>query len=115
MASWNNVCVFIFDEMSRKSTLSFNSPRDIVAGFKNFVSLGTRTALCNSALVIMVKGLCAKCKQSVGYFLSHNAMYADKLMSVVVTSVEKLSKKLSTSVMLSTFSTSDLRTVVVTY
>ena len=42
-------------------------------------------------------------------------MYADKLMSVVVTAVEQLSKKLSTSVMLSTFSTSDLRTVVVTY
>jgi len=85
------VCVLLLDEMSLKSTVSFDPPRDVIVGFENFGHLGTGTALSNNALVFMVKGLCAKWKQPIGYFLSHNAACADKLMSLVVTAVKKLS------------------------
>ena len=83
--------MLLLDEMSLKSTVSFDPPRDVIVGFENFGHLGTGTALSNNALVFMVKGLCAKWKQPIGYFLSHNAACADKLMSLVVTAVKKLS------------------------
>ena len=87
----NKISVLLLDEMSLKSTLAYDSSKDIITGFENFGHLGSGSALCNSALVFMVKGLCAKWKQPIGYFLSKNAVSADKLKSLVITAVDKLS------------------------
>jgi len=87
----NKACLLMLDEMALKATLTYDSSKDVVVGFEDFGHLGAGTALCNNALVFMVKGLCAKWKQPIGYFVSHNATCAEKLLSLVSTALQKLS------------------------
>ena len=90
MDNLSKLCVLLLDEMSLKSSLTYDASRDVVVGFENFGHLGAGTLLCNNALVFMVKGVCAKWKQPIGYFLSNNATSVDKLVSLVTTAVGKL-------------------------
>ena len=91
MADRDKICVLLLDEMSLKSALSYDAANDVIVGFEDYGHLGTGKELANSALVFMVKGISAKWKQPIGYFLSHNTTSADKLKSLVVSAIEKLS------------------------
>ena len=86
----DRVCVLLLDEMSLKSGLSYNTSKDVIIGFEDYGHLGTGKELANSALVFMVKGLCSKWKQPIGYFLAHNTTSADKLKPLVQSAIEKL-------------------------
>jgi hypothetical protein len=90
MDEQNKLCVLLFDEMSLKTNLTYNASLDVIEGYENFGPLGEGTQTANSALVFMVKGLCAKWKQPIGYFLSHNAAPAEKLKALVTSAVDKL-------------------------
>jgi len=71
-------CCLVFDEMALKSGLSYDLSRDAVYGFEDFGSSASHS-ICNSALVFMVKGLCSKWKQPLGFFLSRNTAPAETL------------------------------------
>lgn len=92
MAERDRVCILLLDEMSLKSALAYDASRDVIVGFEDYGHLGTGKELANSALVFMVKGICSKWKQPIGYFLAHNTTSADKLKSLVLSAVEKLGK-----------------------
>ena len=61
MNDQNKLCGLLLDEMSLKTSLTYDSAKDVIVGFENFGYLGTGTELANTALVFMVKGLCASC------------------------------------------------------
>ncbi len=85
MNEQNKLCVLLFDEMSLKTNLTYNASQDVIQGFEDFGPFGDGgMQIANSALVFMVKGLCAKWKQPIGYFLSHNTAPAEKLKALVV-------------------------------
>lgn len=90
MAERDRVCILLLDEMSLKSALSYDTSRDVIVGFEDYGHLGTGKELANSALVFMVKGICSKWKQPIGYFLAHNTTSADKLKLLVLNAIEKL-------------------------
>jgi hypothetical protein len=90
MAEQDKVCVLLLDEMSLKTALSYDAASDAIVGFEDYGHLGTGKNLANSALVFMVKGLRAKWKQPIGYFLAHNTTAADKLKPLVISAIEKL-------------------------
>jgi hypothetical protein len=77
MAEQDRVCVLLLDEMSLKTALSYDGAKDVIVGFEDYGHLGTGKQLANSALVFMVKGIRAKWKQPIGYFLTHNSTAAD--------------------------------------
>lgn len=54
------------------SGLSYDASSDVIDGYEDLGLGGTgkTKAACNSALVFMVKGVCAKWKQPFGFFLS---------------------------------------------
>jgi hypothetical protein len=90
MNEQNKLCALLLDEMSLKTALVYNAPDDIIEGYEDCAHLGRSTKIANSALVFMVKGLCGKWKQPIGYFLSSNATSAEKLKALVTSAVEKL-------------------------
>ena len=55
MDSRNKVCVLLLDEMSLKSTVTFDPSRHVIVSFENFGHVGTETALSNNAVVFMVR------------------------------------------------------------
>ena len=62
----------VFDEMSIKKFISYNSQNDMFSGYEDFGDLiDSKNILhCNQALVIMLKGIKHSWKQVIGYFFS---------------------------------------------
>ena len=83
-------CVLVFDEMSLKAGISYNSSNDCVEGFEDFGDLGGSRYIANHALAFLVRGLKNKWKQPVGYFLSSGPVSASMLRSLTRNCIEKL-------------------------
>ena len=58
----------VFDEMSIKQGLMYNSGSDSIEGFEDFGEFGTTRYIANHAVAFMVRGLASKWKQPIGYF-----------------------------------------------
>lgn len=90
MDSDEKQCVLVFDEMSLKAGISYNSSSDCVEGFEDFGDLGGSRYIANHALAFLVRGLKSKWKQPVGYFLSSGPVSAPMLRSLTRNCIEKL-------------------------
>ena len=90
MAEADKQCVLIFDEMSLKSDLTYNSHDDYIEGLEDFGDFLCSPFVANHALAFMVRGLQDKWKQPVGYFLTSGAIGGDKLLPLVKTCIDKL-------------------------
>ena len=86
----DKLCCVVFDEMSLKSALSYDPARDVVTGFEDFGDGKVSSNFAKSALVFMVKGLCMKWKQPLGYFLTGNTTAAERLRDLLSLVVQKL-------------------------
>lgn len=82
-------CVLIFDEMSLKSGLVYNSGTDKIEGFEDFGVLGQSKFIANHATVFMVRGLRSKWKQPLGYVLTSGPVPANMLKDLVFECVRK--------------------------
>ena len=80
----------VFDEMSIKQGLVYNTGKDIVEGFEDFGQLGQTRYIANHAIAFMVRGLASKWKQPVGYFLSSGPIKATILQSLTKMCISKL-------------------------
>ena len=85
-------CAITFDEMSLKSALQYNAQRDTIEGFENFGDCGKSKYMATHALVFMVRGLSAKWKQPVGYFLSSGPVTGAMLQTLTRSCIDKLTK-----------------------
>ena len=83
-------CVLMFDEMSMKSSLSYNRHGDMIEGFEDFGLLGSTKYVANHALAFMVRGLASKWKQCIGYFLTSGPASPAMLQSLTRQAINKL-------------------------
>lgn len=86
------VISIVFDEMSLKQLVSYNSQNDTLYGFEDYgpeIDLKT-TKKCNQALVIMIKGIKSSWKQVIGYYFSCGATAGAQLKSVLINAIFKL-------------------------
>ena len=82
----------IFDEMTIKQGLIYNSGSDNVEGFENFGNVGKTRYIANHAAAYMICGLASKWKQPIGYLLSSGPMKSNILQSLTKTSIGKIDK-----------------------
>ena len=90
MAPADRLCALVFDEMSIKEFLQYESSSDRIEGFEDFGEVGTSAFVANHALVFMVRGLYSKWKQPIGYFLTSGPVNKDKLNVLINLCLEKL-------------------------
>ena len=83
-----------FDEMGARSKLTVTHLRgsDLVKGYEDHKHLGRREAAANYALVFMARGLTAKRKQAVGYFLSSAPAKVSTTKDLLMECVERFQK-----------------------
>ena len=62
-------CALIFDEMSLKCGLTYDSAMDCIEGFEDYGGIRKTQYIADHALVFMTRGLKNKWKQPVCYFL----------------------------------------------
>lgn len=83
MSPESKLCCIVFDEMSLKEGVSYNSERDEVEGLEDFGYIGRSSFVDNHALVFMLRGLTSKWKQPIGYFLSNSTVSSGMLKSLM--------------------------------
>lgn len=73
----DRICVLIFDEMSLKQHLEYDTRNDVISGFEDF---GTerRSKYSNMALAFLVQGIRKPWKQPVAFYLVNNKMESSK-------------------------------------
>jgi hypothetical protein len=91
MTDSERVCALVFDEISLKTSVSYDCKTDCIVGYENFGQLGSTGKLANHALVLMARGLLTKWKQPLAYFLVSNTTSADLLKRIIEQCIGKLS------------------------
>jgi len=88
----DRIVSIIFDEMSIKKCISYNSQNDMFSGYKDFRDLiNSKNILhCYQALVIMLKGIKHSWKQVIGYFLSNGPISGVKLKTIISCTIQKI-------------------------
>ena len=91
MKPQDKVCGIVFDAISLKSGLHYNSVTDKVDGFEDLSQYhsGNSSKPAHFAMVFMLKGLCSKWKQALGYFLFHKSITAATLKLMITDCVKK--------------------------
>jgi hypothetical protein len=91
MTESERVCALVFDEISLKTSVSYDCKADCIVGYENFGQLGSTGKLANHALVLMARGLLTKWKQPLAYFQVSNTTSADLLKRIIEQCIGKLS------------------------
>ena len=81
-------CVLMWDEMSIKTILQYNSRDDLIEGYQDLGELGRTSKFAKYALCFMLRGLKFSWKQPVAYFISNTNIHGHDL-SVLITKVIK--------------------------
>ena len=79
----------VFDEMSLKTSLVYNSGLDKIEGFEDFGESNS-PFIADHALVFMVRGLLSKWKQPLAYFLTAGTVTADKLQQLTRNCIDRI-------------------------
>ena len=88
MSSQDKVVAVAFDEMSIRKAPTYDQGRDAIEGI---AEAPTKTHdIADHALVFMVRGLCSKWKQPVGYFLSSGPMRGLEMKMLLLMCIDKL-------------------------
>jgi hypothetical protein len=96
------MCAIVLDEMSLKESVTYNVEKDHIEGYEDFGSLGRTQYIANHAIVFMVRGLCEKWKQPVGYFLSSGPMSGKVMTQLLKECIDKVqSSNLTVKVVIS--------------
>lgn len=74
----NRKCVLVFDEMSTKVELEYNSKEDIIYGFEDLGEFGRNKNMANHCLLLMLRGLNQSWKQV------RQLKYLSKLIAAIV-------------------------------
>lgn len=77
-------CVLIWDELSIKKWLEYNSKKDMVEGFVDLGEEGRSAAAANHALVFMMRGRQYNWRQPISYYLASNSVAGDVLVPIIL-------------------------------
>lgn len=79
----DKMCILLFDEMSIREHLSYNSSLDLIVGVEDFGTHGRTTRYANQVMVFMVSGLLKKWKQPVAYYFSSGGIHSEMLVDLI--------------------------------
>lgn len=85
----DRACTLIFDEMSLKEQLQYDTKHEIVMGFSDNGTQRT-PAVANSALLILVAGISKTWIQPVAYTVSRAKTPADSLHHLIIALIKQL-------------------------
>ena len=88
MASQDKNCALIFDEMSIKRALSYDS-RDEIEGLEDLGN-GLGKSIAFSALVFLVRGLKTKWKQPLSFHISTSTIKHDVLRDLICQAIREV-------------------------
>lgn len=85
MKAQATVCGVVFDAISLKSGVHYNSVTDKVDGFADLAQYHSSNSNkpAQFAVVVMLQGLCSKWRQALGYFLFHKSVSASTLKLMI--------------------------------
>ena len=86
----DKTCGLVFDAISLKSGIYYNTSKDQYQGLEDMGDYGKSDKCAQYAMVFMVKGLCTKFKQALGYFFFHQSIRPDTLKSMITDCLFKL-------------------------
>ena len=69
MSNFDKKCVIIFDEMSIKRYLDYNTKDDIIYGFSDFGDLGRSSTIATHVLSFSLRGLNRNWKQTISFYV----------------------------------------------
>ena len=96
MSPDEKMCVVLFDKMATKEGLSYDPARDYVEGYENLRILGHTKYLSNHAMVVMARGITAKWKQPIAYFMTSGPMTASAMKDVLLQAIDTIDKPSAT-------------------
>ena len=73
------VCAIVFDEMSLKTALHYDS----IVAYENYGEFGCTHNTANHVLVVMARGLYSHWKQPLAYFYVSNSTAAERLKQIL--------------------------------
>ncbi|KAG8231736.1 hypothetical protein J437_LFUL019510 [Ladona fulva] len=97
MMDQNKYCTLLFDEMSIKPKLIYNSRCDCIDVFEDHGNRGRSSGIAREALVFMVRGLKSNWKQPVAYYYSKKSVPGEvlaELIKEVINAVDKTGLKI---------------------
>ena len=84
------LCVLHVNEISIKERLHYDPHKDRLDGFEELGNNTTHHNIANHASVFMVRGLCEKWKQTIGYFFTSGPMKVTHLKTLTVEAIRTL-------------------------
>lgn len=91
MNETDKICSIVFDEMTLKENLFYNSQLDSIEGLQDLgMCAGRSKFAANQAAVFMVRGLASKWKQPIAFFLSSGPVRNHELKSLVFECIRKV-------------------------
>lgn len=78
-----NICSLIFDEMSIRKNLQYNTKLDWIEGYQDHGKQGRCPQVASHALVFMLTGVRRKWKQPIAFYLSGDSVTADRLSVII--------------------------------
>lgn len=91
MNNFEKECVLMWDEMSIKTILQFNSKDDLVEGYQDLGDLGRTNNFAKHALCFLLRDLKSSWKQPIAYFTSHGNVHGRDL-NIILTKIESILK-----------------------
>ncbi|XP_048515473.1 uncharacterized protein LOC125502030 [Athalia rosae] len=83
MTEYERKCLLLWDEMSIRTLLEYNSKADVVEGYQDIGSLRRTRDWANHALVFMLRGLKYLWKQPIAYVVSHGSVSSNDLTLLI--------------------------------
>lgn len=77
-------CVVMWDEMSIKECLEWNTKKDYVEGFADLGEHGRSSKIGNHVLVFMIRGRQTNWRQTLCYYVAHNSVGGDDLKTIIL-------------------------------
>ncbi|XP_063895591.1 uncharacterized protein LOC135118220 [Helicoverpa armigera] len=88
----DKTCVILFDEMSLKKRLIFNTAYDKVEGFQDLGEHGRSGELADKALVFLLQGVHKKIKQPLAHYFVKGTISSDKLVAIIKNTIKMVLK-----------------------
>lgn len=86
----DRTCVIMFDEMSLKKRLIYNSANDNVEGYQDLGEHGRTGDLADKALVLLLQGVHKKFKQPLAHYFVTKTISSEKLSVIVKNAINIL-------------------------
>ena len=90
MSPKDRLCTLCMDEISLKTNLFYSVPADKIIGLEDYGGGYRTNKVATSALVVLIRSICGKWKQPVGYYLANGACPSKIMEDLMKEAIDKL-------------------------